>query len=250
MVDQRPGDNNRAERFLELAGEKSKVSLSDIEHIKFDVTMSRKGKFAGSMQPLFNLDASKYPDLKEPIDILKSWNRTFEIHEYAPTLFGPVLQEVFDKHHCSDDCFVSGVEIPESEFVAALRHACDTLKSYFGTVKVEWGNVHRNIRGKVNLPLRGFPDMLSPSYPKRVPGTMIYKPEYGDTYIMFAVFGKNGLEKLEALQPLGNSLNPESPHYNDQMELFSRQQLRPLSLKKEDVIKKAESIYYPEKKLD
>ena len=79
---------------------------------------------------------------------------------------------------------------------------------------------------------------------------MVYKPDFGDTYIMFAVFGKNGLEKLEALQPLGNSLNPASPHYNDQMELFSKQQLRTLSLKKEDVIKRAESVYYPEKPLD
>jgi acyl-homoserine-lactone acylase len=157
-----------------------------------------------------------------------------------------VLQDVFDKHHCSDDCFVNGVTVGEEELVAALRKTCDTLQHYFGTVKVEWGNIQRNIRGNKSLPLRGFPDMLSPSYPKRVHGTMVYKPEYGDTYTMFAVFGKDGLEKLEALQPLGNSLNPKSPHYNDQMELFSRQEMRPLSLKKEDVMKKAEKVYNPE----
>jgi acyl-homoserine-lactone acylase len=62
---------------------------------------------------------------------------------------------------------------------------------------------------------------------------------------MFASFGKSGLEKLQALEPIGNSLNPNSPHYNDQIALFSKQQLRPLSLKKEDVMKKAEKIYHP-----
>jgi len=48
------------------------------------------------------------------------------------------------------------------------------------------------------------------------------------------------------VQPLGNSLDSTSRHYNDQMELFSKQQLRPLSLNKEEVMKRAESIYHPQ----
>jgi acyl-homoserine-lactone acylase len=245
-VDERPGDNNRAERFVELIGAKNKFSLKDIEQIKFDVTLSKKGKFAESLKPLFNLDETKYPDLKDAIAILKSWNRVAEIHEYAPTILFLTVSEIFEAHHCSDDCFVTGLNASEQEFVSSLRKCCDTLNAHFGTVKVEWGQVDRNIRGNKSLPLRGIPDALSPSYPKRVPGTFTYKPEYGDTYTMFAAFGKNGLEKLEALQPLGNSLQPNSPHYNDQMELFSKQQLRPLNLSKDEVMKKAESVYHPQ----
>jgi acyl-homoserine-lactone acylase len=87
--------------------------------------------------------------------------------------------------------------------------------------------------------------MLSPSYPDQKTDKFPLTPEYGDSYIMFAAFGKNGLEKLEALQPIGNSLNPESKHYNDQMELYSRQETRKLSLKKEDIMKRAERVYHP-----
>jgi acyl-homoserine-lactone acylase len=105
--------------------------------------------------------------------------------------------------------------------------------------------VNRNVRGNIDLPLRGFADMLSPSYPKWVPGKFELTPEYGDSYIMFASFGKGGLEKLRALQPQGNSLNANSKHFNDQMDLFSRQEPRQLSLKKEDVVKKAERVYHP-----
>ena len=246
MVDGLPGDNNRANRFEEQMAAKERFSLTDIEKLKFDVTLSHKGGFGESMEGIFHLDPVKYPDLKDAIEILSTWNRTSEIHEYAPTILGLVVKMVLEKRGCDDNCFVTGFKVEENEWVSTLRTVCDTLKAHFGTCKVEWGTVQRNIRGNKNLPMRGFPDVLSPTYPKQVPGTFTFKPEFGDTYTMFASFGKNGLTSLAALQPLGNSLRPGSKHYNDQMELFSRQELRPLSLKKEDVMKKAESVYHPQ----
>jgi acyl-homoserine-lactone acylase len=246
LMDLRPGDNNRAVRFTQLISNKDKFSLQDIHDIKFDVTVAREGTFAKSVQPLFDLDEGKYPDLKEAIEILKTWNRVADINEYAPTLFGLTIKPIFEKHNYDDAEFVNGFTVSEEEWVSALRTTCDTLRANFGTVKVEWGKVNRLIRGNKDLPLRGFPDVLSPCYPQRIKGRFAFKSSHGDTYTMFASFGKNGLEKLSALQPLGNSLNPESKHYNDQMELFTKQQMRPLSLKKEEVMKKAESVYHPE----
>lgn len=246
MVDDLPGDNNRANRFVEQITAKDKFSLDDLRKLKFDVTLSRKGGFGESIEGLFKLDENKYPDIKEAIQILKGWNRVAEIHEYAPTILGLVIKDIFTRRGYDDNPFVTGFDVKEDEWVSTLRKASDTLKTYFGTVKVEWGTVHRSIRGNKNLPLRGFPDVLSPSYPERVPGKFVFKPEYGDTYTMFAAFNKNGLQQLTALQPLGNSLNPNSPHYNDQMDLFARQEMRPLSLNKEDVMKKAEKIYHPQ----
>lgn len=245
-VDERPGDNNRAERFKEIVASKDKISFEEMKELKFDVAVSKNGTFAKSFAPLFNLDSKKYPDIKEAIDILKSWNRKGDIDQVAPTLFAFVLQGAFDKRHCSDECFVSGIIIDEAELVALLRQGCDTLRAQWGTINVPWGNVNRVIRGNVNMPLRGFPDVLSPSYPFRVEGTNYYKAKYGDTYTMFAAFGPNGVERLEALQPLGNSSKPDSKYYTNQMELFSKLEMRKLSLKKDDVFKKAELIYHPE----
>ncbi|MCX6200151.1 MAG: penicillin acylase family protein [Bacteroidetes bacterium] len=246
LMDQRPGDNNRAQRFTELIGAKDKFSLQDLHDIKFDITFSRKGNFAKSMQPLYDLDVKKYPDLQEPLQILNSWNRVSDIHAYAPTLLGLCIKTIFDKYHYDDANFVLGFDIKEEEWVSTLRATCDTLKSNFGSIKVEWGTVNRLVRGNKDLPLRGFPDMLSPSYPKKINSRLAFKADYGDTYTMLASFGKNGVEKLQALQPLGNSLNPVSKHYNDQMESFTKQEMRTLSLKKEDVMKRAESVYHPQ----
>lgn len=245
IIDERPGDNNRSERLKELIEAKNKISFDDLQKMKFDVTLSRHGRFAASLENLFALDENKYPDIKQAIHILKTWNRVTEVNEYAPTLLYLVCKDALYKRHCDDNCFVTGVSVPDEEWVADLRNACDTLKAHFGTIKVEWGKVNRNVRGDKDIPLRGFADMLSPSYPKPVPGKFEIQPEFGDSYIMFASFGKNGLEKLRALQPQGNSLNAKSKHYNDQMELFSRQEPRQLSLEKDDVMKKAEKVYHP-----
>ncbi len=246
LMDERPGDNNRAVRFTQLISAKNKFSMDDVKNIKFDIHFCDTGTFARSLQPLFNLDVDKYPDLKEPLAILNQWNRETGVHEIAPTLLGLTIKPVFEKHGFDDANFVNGFSVPEEEWADALRATCDSLKTHFGTFRVEWGTVNRLVRGNVDLPLRGFPDVLSPSYPKRMKSRYAFKVEHGDTYTMLASFGKNGLEQLSALQPLGNSLNSASKHYTDQMELFTHQQMRPLSLRKEDVLKKAESVYHPQ----
>lgn len=247
LMDERPGDNNRAQRFVELIKAKDKFSLQDIHDLKFDVTFSNNGTFAESLRPLYQLNPSKYPDLREAIGILNSWSRKSDINEYAPTILGLCLKTVFDKYRWDDANFVLGFSVSEEEWASTLKAACDTLVANYGTIKVEWGTVNRLVRGDKNLPLRGFPDMLSPSYPSgRLPGKLAFNTGHGDTYTMFASFSKNGLQNLSALQPIGNSLNPSSKHYNDQMELFAKQQMRKLSLKREDVMKKAESIYHPQ----
>jgi acyl-homoserine-lactone acylase len=246
LMDERPGDNNRAHRFTELISAKNKFSLKDIHDIKFDVTVSKNSTFMRSVKPLFDLSPEKYPDLKEAIEIIRSWNGVADVHEHAPTLIALCIKPVFDKHHFDDSNFVMGFEAPEGEWASTLRGVCDSLRAHYGTVKVEWGTINRLVRGNVDLPVRGFPDVLSPSYPVKMKERFAYRVRHGDTYTMFASFGKKGLEQLTALQPMGNSLNPKSKHYTDQMEMFTRQEMRPLSLKKEEVMKKAESSYHPQ----
>jgi len=246
LMDERPGDNNRALRFQEIVNSKDKVSLNDIHQLKFDVAISKKSKLAECSKPLFELDVTKYPQLKEALAVLKSWNWVAEVDQAGTTLFGLVLDDVFSRHHFDDSHFVNGFAVNEEEWADALQKAADTLMVHFGTVNVPWGKVHRNIRGNVDLPLRGFADVLSPSYPKRIKEKFAYVPKHGDTYTMFASFNKSGVQRLSALQPAGNSLRPDSKHYNDQIELFSRQEMRQLSLKKEDVMKKAARIYHPQ----
>lgn len=246
-ADERPGNNMRAERMMEFFNTHPRFNWPLFKQMKFDVNFPRNGKFIQSIAPLFNLSETKYPDVAEAISILKTWNRSCETTEYAPTLLGLIVDPLVKRKKCDDGCFVMGVNTNEEELVSLLRSGCDTLKKYFGTVRVPWGDVNRLVRGNVNMPLRGFADVLSPTYPVRVENHPFqFKAKHGDTYTMFAAFDKNGLARLEAIQPLGNSSRPDSPHHTDQMPLFTKQQTRVLSLNKEDVMRKAQKVYNPQ----
>jgi hypothetical protein len=60
------------------------------------------------------------------------------------------------------------------------------------------------------------------------------------------VFGPNGPERLETLVPFGSSSKPGTEHYTSQMEIFSRQQPKPMSLNKDTVLQRAVKVYHPQ----
>jgi hypothetical protein len=50
---------------------------------------------------------------------------------------------------------------------------------------------------------------------------------------------------IETLNTYGASARKNSPHYTDQMEMFTKQQTKPMTLNKAEVYKNAEKIYHP-----
>jgi acyl-homoserine-lactone acylase len=67
----------------------------------------------------------------------------------------------------------------------------------------------------------------------------------GDSYIQMVRFSDTGAE-IESINAYGASAKAGSPHYTDQMSLFTQQQLKPMTLDRELILKNAERIYHPE----
>ena len=67
----------------------------------------------------------------------------------------------------------------------------------------------------------------------------------GDGYVQLVKFTKAGPE-IHSISPFGASSDPKSPHYNDQMEMFVKERLKKMSLKKEEVYRSAENVYHPD----
>jgi acyl-homoserine-lactone acylase len=247
-TDMRPGNNNRSERLKEFFAANQTFTLADAKRIKFDVSMTANSAFMRSLQPLFTLDPAKHPDLKEAIALINRWDRNAEVDSREVALIGATLQNLFKRYNCADECFVSGITTNEADCSEALRMAQQQMIEWFGSIEVRWGDVHKNVRGNKVLEMRGFADVLSPSYPQleTVNGKKYFVPEHGDTYTMFVRFDKSGVVSMESLVPRGNSLNPASKHYTDQMELFHDVKLKTMSLKKEEIMKRAEIVYHPQ----
>jgi acyl-homoserine-lactone acylase len=124
------------------------------------------------------------------------------------------------------------------------------MLSSFGAIEVKWGQVHKLRRGDKSYSYNSFADMLSPSYPKlhKYNGKVEFNPEFGDTYTMFVRYGKGGAEFVESLQPLGNSLNPLSPHYTDQMQMFLAHRMKHQTFDTDYWLHHSESLYRPSTK--
>jgi acyl-homoserine-lactone acylase len=104
--------------------------------------------------------------------------------------------------------------------------------------------VQRHVRGDVNLPLSGFPDALAANYNEEWKDGR-YKPWVADSYVYFAQWKDGKLVRMETLHPFGASTRPDSPHYTDQMQLYTDQQTKSMTLDKQRILEEAKRIYHP-----
>ena len=118
------------------------------------------------------------------------------------------------------------------------------FKKWYGSLEIPWGRVNRLIRGKINLPISGGPDINHAIYgiPQK-DGTL--KGIAGDCYIIYAEWNQNGKVNSQSIHQYGSTQNKHSIHYNDQTELFSKKKLKPVLFELEDIQNHAERIYKP-----
>ena len=68
----------------------------------------------------------------------------------------------------------------------------------------------------------------------------------GDSYIILVDFDKEGKPTIRTVNAFGASTRQDSPHYNDQMELWVEQKTKLMTLDKTEIYENAEKIYQPE----
>jgi acyl-homoserine lactone acylase PvdQ len=74
----------------------------------------------------------------------------------------------------------------------------------------------------------------------------IQEPFLAAKRMLGTVLGKEGVEKIESISCYGAFNRPDSPHYNDQMDLYMEKKVKVMSLNKETILKAAEKVYHPE----
>jgi acyl-homoserine-lactone acylase len=239
------GDNNRAERFMELLALSDKMSFERMKDIKFDHEVKSCSKFYESIEHLLYLDPKKYPDISDLQAEVVKWDGCADRYSLGAGVFLLTFQNVFDKLKMSDSDFKRSVSISEEVYVEALRDARKHLNAHFGGRIVTLGELQRHVRGEVNLPLNGFGDALAANYNQPWKDGM-FKPYVADSYTQFTQWKKEGgLPHIETLHPFGASVRPGSPHYTDQMQLYADQKTKVMTLDKEKILREAKRTYQP-----
>ncbi|MEO1413619.1 MAG: penicillin acylase family protein [Bacteroidota bacterium] len=241
---QRPGDlTNRAVRFDELIQSYEKVSWEDFLAIKYDQAYSKPLKAYPKLEAIFHLDPNQYPEVASSLNLIQKWDRVTNVESEAATIFVLSFIRIWSVLG-SSRAFQEGDDLSPTIMVEAIQWTEEYLMKHFGKKTVPWGDVQQLSRGEKSLPFGGSFDVLAAVSSRRQKDGSL-KPVAGESYISLVRFGPEGPE-IETINPYGASARPESPHYTDQMELFTQQKRRKMTLDKEKVMKEAVRTYHPE----
>lgn len=234
-------DNNRSTRFRELMNDSTILSYEDFKQIKYDGQLPEKLAFRTNMEALFTLDENDHPEIAQQILAIKNWDKKSGIESEGAAVFAFQYYYWWEKFEQAGRSWET--TLTEAESVEGLQAAKAHFETHFGKEIVTLGEYQKLVRGEKALPLWGIDDVITAMRSVSLEnGTR--KGVQGESYIMMVRFG-DGLPKIETVNVFGASNRPESPHYDDQMELYLQQGLKPMTLSKEEVLIKAQKKYHP-----
>jgi acyl-homoserine-lactone acylase len=228
---------NRAHRAQETFGADPAITAEAFRAYKFDLAYSEHSDFAREIAAVLKVDAGTDSDLIAAQALLKGWDLRTNVDSRAAAL--AVLMGTEAAH--SD----SHADVPPIE---ALRHAIKNLKTHFGRIDPQWGQVNRIRRGELDLPIDGGPDTYRAVY--GIPqADGILNAGSGDTFIMFVSWDKAGALSSDSIHQFGSAtLDAHSPHYGDQTPLFVAMKTKPVLFTQGQLEGNIEADYSPGKK--
>ncbi len=184
------------------------------------------------------------PLAQRAADVLQAWDRKTDAESRGAVLFQTFAQELWrlvgsrffavpwDAESPLDT--PNGIADPTAA-AAALETAAHRVEARYGALDVPWGEVHRFRRGDVDLPANGFHDpwgvFRMAWFAEAEDGHLVVTG--GDTYVAAIEFS----DPVRAMAVLGygNSSQPGSPHFTDQLHLLARKELRPVWRTREEI---------------
>ena len=217
---------------------------------------------------------SLYAALVEPIATLKKWDYRTTENSVATTLaiewaqkLSPAIQRLYIDEGEMDQVESTkqfAATAKADQLLPALSMVVQELNKKFGKWQVSWGEINRFQRTSGDLQLKyddnqpsspvGYASSLwgcLPAYNSRYyQGTQKRYGVGGNSFVCAVEFIKkdaNGVSKIKAKSLLagGESGNPASKHFNDQLDMYTKGQFKEVLFYKEDVLKNMERTYHP-----
>lgn len=196
---------------------------------------------------------------RRAMEVLSAWDRRADADSRGAVLFAALAKQV---RRLAGDGWAAipwsaeeptttpdGLADPAAS-AQLLSRVVGEVELAYGSLDVAWGDVYRLQVGEHDHPASGAPGSLGVF---RVLG---FTPAEGETHRQRAVQGDSYVAVVEfsdpprarALLSYGNHSQAGSPHVGDQLELLSRQELRPIWRERSDVEARAvevESLILP-----
>tara|TARA_B100000029_G_scaffold516641_1_gene632076 strand:+ start:5365 stop:7500 length:2136 start_codon:yes stop_codon:yes gene_type:complete len=234
-------NTNRSLRAQEIFSKDSSITFDEFLAAKYDLYYSENSHQVQMKNKIVEEVETSDPMLRDAINLIASWDNRMNIENKQAAIVIITLYEL-------REYFIKGRDFPDKKIMKnAVKNAADYLMKFYGELEVELGQVQRLIRGEKSYPLSGGPDILRAIYSEsNSNGKFVGKA--GDSYILAVKWDMNGEMQSFSGQPFGTSTNDiTSSHYNDQSELFSNHQLKPVWFNLDDIKANLEQVYEPGK---
>ena len=235
-------DNNRSTRLIELIESYDRVSYDDFKDIKYD--NSFPSKFNYNFMDISIIETLKLQaenDLFELLDIIQKWDRKTDIDSQGAGFYGVLYYQLVRNYR--DEIQKNNKIVSKEILLSALADTKAYIINNFGSAEITLGDFQKLVRGDKELPIWGLPDVIT-AMSSRPYKDGKYKVTQGESYIGLVRFNENG-PILESIISFGNSDNPESDHYTDQMEKYSKFQTKKMTFDKNIIYSEAKEIYNP-----
>ena len=265
------GENFRGVNAARLLSRENKFTIDKVIAAGYDTKLSAFEILIPALIKAFDnstaANDSAYSSLLLPINILRKWDyhcaensvATTLAIEWAQKLNGAIQKVYIDEG--ADDQVTSTKKIAATasanQLLQPLLAVISELKNKFGKWEIAWGEINRfqrispDINQQYNDDAESFPVAFAsstwgmlPAYNSRYySGTKKRYGVSGNSFICAVEFGKK--IKAKSLLAGGESGDPSSPHFKDQLEMYSKGKFKDVLFYKEDVLKHAEKKYHP-----
>ncbi len=256
-------ENFRGVHAIELLTDRSGYTLDSLISLAHDTYLPAFEALIPGLIKAY--DENPISKLKEPIAVLRNWDYRTSKEAIAMTLahyYGTKSYRNAERPEGMTPMQLIaywGSESPQKEKLTLFEEVIDQLEADFGTWQMPWGEVHRyqRLNGDIRQPF----DDAKPSIPigfasGRWGALAAYGERYnngtkkiygtrGNSFVAAVEFG----EKVKAKTILagGQSGNPNSPHFDDQIQMYADVKWKDAAYYKEDVLKRAVKTYKPGK---
>jgi len=266
-------ENFRGINAVRVLPKEKAYTLDKVIAAGYDTYLSAFEKLVPALVDAFENKIPKtdtlYMRLLEPVTILKNWDLRCGENSVATTLaieWGQRVMRIANKktdgnrYAIQDPVKITAQYIAvatASDLLMPLNETINGLQAAFGNWKISWGSLNRFQRissdidqkyddNQPSIPVAFASSQwgMLPSYTARYyPDTKKRYGVNGNSFICAVEFGKK--IKAKSLLAGGQSGDPHSPHFNDQLEMYAKGQFKDVLFYKEDVVKHAEKTYHP-----
>jgi acyl-homoserine-lactone acylase len=265
------GENFRGINAAKVLGNPNKFTIDNTIAAGYDTYLSAFEILVPALVQSFEKNIaptdSLHAQLAGPVSILKNWDYRVAENSIATTLavewaqkLNAAISKIYIGEGEADQVettkqFAASATV--QQIVLPLLDVVNELNNKWGKWQVQWGDINRyqrissDINQQYNDDAPSYPVAFAsalwgmlPSYNSRYyQGTKKRYGVSGNSFICAVEFGKK--IKAKSLLAGGNSGNPASPHFTDQLEMYTKGKFKDVLFYKEEVLQYAEKKYHP-----